>query len=382
MTRAKRIIWFLLVGATCFGLQWLVLHELRQQIHPVPADIIGFVLSAQLNFWLSNTITWGDREGTWKRYNFVAFLAALVNASVFWPLHRFGELVALLFAGLVSSVFSYLLVDFYVFPGQGPIPLPESWDMETDLTEIAKDGVAIFMPAHNEAENLPYVVGEAVAYFKSLDVPFAVIVVDDGSTDNTFEVMVTLMSLYPEVRLVQHETNLSYGVALQTGFLSALETGFAWIGFCDSDHQFKPHDFGKLIAEIARYDADTCYGFRIDRADPLKRRLMGRTWHMTSRWILRYQKVIDIDCGFKMFRRAAVNDFADKLMGSNAAISPEMLARAGLANHKVVQVGVKHHPRPRGKQSGAKLSVIVNSYRDIFAVRKSIRQNAPEKELV
>ncbi len=75
----------------------------------------------------------------------------------------------------------------------------------------------MFMPAFNEAENLPYVVGECVSYLHGLQVQFQVIVVDDGSTDGTAAETRLLMSSFPEVQLVSHEQNQGYGAALRTG---------------------------------------------------------------------------------------------------------------------------------------------------------------------
>ena len=238
----------------------------------------------------------------------------------------------------------------------------------------AHQGTAMFLPAWNEAENLPSVVAEAVTYLRSREEPFTVIIVDDGSTDHTVETAQELEELYPGcVRFVRHEHNMGYGGALRTGFGEALKTGHAWIGFCDADGQFMPKDIGKLIDKAIESGSDIAIGYRIERADSLKRRIMGRAWHELSRWALGYD-AIDVDCGFKVFRRHAMEDIYPQLGGEHAVISPELLARAYRGGHRIIQTGVDHFPRRHGEQSGSSPTVIWASLMGLMTLRQQINQ--------
>jgi glycosyltransferase involved in cell wall biosynthesis len=239
----------------------------------------------------------------------------------------------------------------------------------------AQPGTAMFLPAWNEAANLPLVVSEAVMYLQSRNEPFVVIIVDDGSTDNTADVARMLEVTYPGfVRLVQHETNKGYGAALRTGFKTCLEFDYEWNGFCDADGQFKPQDIGKLIARAVESESDIAIGFRIERADNLKRRMMGRAWHVLSRTVLGY-KATDVDCGFKVFRRHALQYLNAHLTGDHATISPEILARAFRARMKVSEVGIEHLPRQYGTQSGSSLNVIWASILGLIFIRQRLNQS-------
>lgn len=246
----------------------------------------------------------------------------------------------------------------------------------------AQSGTAMFLPAWNEAENLPTVVTGAVTYLQSRNEPFVVIIVDDGSTDDTASVAQTLEAAYPGcVRLVRHDVNRGYGAALRTGFKACLDSGLEWIGFCDADGQFKPQDIGRLITSAVQSESDIAIGYRIERADSFKRRVMGRMWHELSRAILGY-KAIDVDCGFKVFRRQALSHLCAQLTGDHATISPEILARAFRARMKVVEVGVDHFPRQYGTQSGASFNVIWASVLGLIFIRQRLNQSVALKREV
>lgn len=238
---------------------------------------------------------------------------------------------------------------------------------------VVHRGIAMFLPAWNEADNLPHVVVEAVRYLHSREEPFTIIIVDDGSTDHTPETVRQLELAYPDcICYVRHEHNLGYGAALRTGFRASLEkTDHEWIGFCDADGQFMPQDIGRLIDKAIEFDSDIAIGYRIARADSLKRRLMGKGWHYLSRFVLGY-KAIDVDCGMKVFRRHAINALLRQLRAEHAAISPELLARAYRARYRMVEAGVAHYPRAHGAQSGASLDVVWASLVGLFSLRKQI----------
>jgi glycosyltransferase involved in cell wall biosynthesis len=234
----------------------------------------------------------------------------------------------------------------------------------------ARPSVAFFLPAHNEALNLPYVVGEAVDYLNGQCDQFIVIIVDDGSKDETVQVFQQLKMLYADhVRLISHEVNIGYGGALISGLKAGLDSGYPWIVFCDADGQFQPHEAGKLLDRAMANGADVVVGYRTKRADNMFRRVMGRLWHLLSLQIVGYG-ISDIDCGFKLFSREALLLFADDLVETKAAISPEIMAHIKKHELTVADVGVSHQPRLYGVQSGAQLAVIWASLLGLLRVRQ------------
>lgn len=241
--------------------------------------------------------------------------------------------------------------------------------------------VAWFFPAHNEEGNLASVVSLALNALAQAECYFQIIIVDDGSSDRTAAVAQMLVDRHPQqVKLIQHKHNRGYGAALRTGLAHGLSEGCDWIGFCDADGQFNAGDLVSLIAYAQDHGADIAIGHRIERADGLKRRLMGRGWHMVSRLILGFH-ALDVDCGFKVFSYDALSELEPRLIGDHATISPELLARANRAGHHVVEMGVNHYPRQSGEQSGANMRVVVGSLRGLLQVRKTVRKTPASERI-
>ena len=231
--------------------------------------------------------------------------------------------------------------------------------------------VALFMPAFNEAANLGDVVGSAYEFFDRMGISQrAVIVVDDGSTDETPQALADIASQYP-IEVVTHTTNHGYGRALRSGFEAALATEHEWIAYCDSDGQFNPADLAMLLVAAHSHEVNVVLGVRAKRADSLTRRAAGRGWHGISRLVLKYD-ASDVDCGFKLLHRSAVAAVAAELQSDYAAISPELLARLYRAGHRMVEVPVPHYPRANGKQSGLDPKVVLRSFSDLYAVRREL----------
>ena len=390
------------VAASCTIGQLLVLAWLtRLGVGKVLANGIGFGLSAQANFMLSARVTWRDRQPhrngsaqagpgaslgawpvRWASFTTVAIAALAVNELVFTVGGHAGlRLLPASLAGIVAgAAFAFTLNNLITFRTQTTRKrVSAQLEHRPGVTEIngraQRDGVAFFLPAYNEAANLRNIVPGIVAYFCQLDCPFTITIVDDGSTaDDTFEAAEQLARRYPGyVQAVHHPENKGYGAALRTGFRAALATGHGLIGFCDADDQFEIASFGTLLAALVDREADLAVGYRIARADSLKRRVMGRSWHWLSSLVLGGKSARDVDCGFKIFTRAVLQEVEPQISGGYAAVSPEILRRAAAAGYTMAEAGVTHKPRSRGRQTGADLKVVILSLVNLFQLRLALR---------
>ena len=229
--------------------------------------------------------------------------------------------------------------------------------------------LSYFFPAHNEADNLRGLVEEALATLPSLAETYEIVIVDDGSRDDTPRIADELAAAHAEVRAVHHPTNLGYGAAIRSGFAAAR---FANIGFTDGDRQFKVADLGRLIDRLQAGDVDAVVGYRIRRADPLVRTLYARLYRLAN-LIFFGLTVRDVDCACKLFSRASLEGL--NVESGGAFLSAELLIKLRAHGRRLAEVGVPHYPRTAGSPTGAKPSVVLRAVRDFWLLRLRLWAN-------
>ncbi len=233
-------------------------------------------------------------------------------------------------------------------------------------------GISLVLPAYNEADNIEPLVAEATQALQAVTDDFEIIIVDDGSRDDTAGVARRVMANNPHVRLVQHPVNQGFGAAVFSGFTSASKD---WIFYTDADRQF-------VLSELERFvplmdQADLIAGYRAPRRDPFLRVLYGKGWSMLCTLLFGYT-VRDVDCGFKLFRRGIIQELAPKIASRGATFSIEWLVRAKRAGYRFAELPVTHRPRVAGKQTGANIKVITRAFRELVRVRLQLwREGQP-----
>src|SRR5919108_333123 len=119
-------------------------------------------------------------------------------------------------------------------------------------------------------------------------------------------------------------------------------------------------------------EADIVVGHRVKRADPWHRLVIARVYHVVLRMTFAL-RMHDVDCGFKLYRRAVIDTVVPKLESGGAFVSAELLIRAQTAGCRVVEVPVPHHPRIAGRPKGASPRVILRTLAEIRRLRRSLR---------
>jgi len=233
-------------------------------------------------------------------------------------------------------------------------------------SEPAKRGVSlsVFFPCYNEQGNVARVVQNALKVLDNLGADYEVIVVNDGSADDTGRIADELAAQNRRVRVVRHPHNRGYGAALQSGFRAATKE---LVFFSDGDGQFDMAEMPPLLELMRDYDIVSCY--RLNRQDPLMRKINGWCWTQLV-CLLFGLRLRDIDCAFKLYKREIFDNMP--LCSTGALIDTEVLARAARKGCTIVQRGVHHYPRTAGAQTGASLRVILRAFRELFRLRRQI----------
>jgi glycosyltransferase involved in cell wall biosynthesis len=203
-------------------------------------------------------------------------------------------------------------------------------------------GLSVFFPAYNDSGTIASMVVQAVMTARTLTPDYEVIVVNDGSPDQTGEVLAELASVYPTVRIVTHAKNRGYGGALQTGFSSATKD---LIFYTDGDAQYDPREMKRLWAAM-RDDVDWVNGYKISRSDPLHRVVIGRIYHHTVKLLFGF-RVRDVDCDFRLVRRTVFDRV--RLEKASGVICLEMMKKFHDFGFRVAEVPVRHFHRAYGK---------------------------------
>jgi glycosyltransferase involved in cell wall biosynthesis len=226
--------------------------------------------------------------------------------------------------------------------------------------------LTVVLPAHNEEGNIKTTVEKCVSYLEKNVGDYEVVVVNDGSSDRTREIVEAISSANHSVVLVNHETNKGYGSALRSGFDNASKD---YIFFMDSDGQFDIGDLGRLVPYTGPDKA--VIGYREDRADSFIRSLNAWLYSLYIYFVFGL-KVKDMDCAFKIFPRSAYES-VKPIKSEGALFSAEFLIKLKRKGFTFKEVPVRHFPRIFGSQTGANMRVIIKMFKESWKLRNELR---------
>ena len=198
------------------------------------------------------------------------------------------------------------------------------------------------VPAYNESERLEVSLPKILDYVHQQQLRSEIIVVNDGSTDGTADVVRRFMSLNADIRLVENPGNRGKGYSVRHGMLQAQGDV---VLFTDADLSSPIYEAGKLFAAIEK-GADVAIGSRWLQADlqterqPWHRQLYGRLFNLALRITLGL-KYRDTQCGFKAFTRAATKTIFTRQRVERWGFDPELLFIADKFQLRTVEVAVE-----------------------------------------
>lgn len=202
---------------------------------------------------------------------------------------------------------------------------------------------SIILPAYNEAETIERAIREIAAIFDQFKKEYEIVIVDDGSRDDTAMIADSLASEFPAVRLLRHAANSGKGMAVRTGVMNAQGD---LLLFLDCDLATHPREAPAFIAKMAEHDivigSRRVAGAVIAKAQPWYRSLSGRAINIFVRLFLKLPHH-DTQCGFKMFRRVAAQDIFKNTGPSRWTFDVEVLLRAKAAGYRIGELPVTWH---------------------------------------
>ncbi len=207
----------------------------------------------------------------------------------------------------------------------------------------ALPGLSVFFPAYNDAPSLPRLIPQAFDVAARLTEDFEIIIVNDGSKDNSEEVLAELSRrLGPRLRVVRHAVNQGYGGAVRSGFRAAAKD---WVFYTDGDGQYDLTELPRLVEALGP-GVGLVNGYKSSRNDVFYRVWIGKIYLRTVRRLFRLQ-IRDVDCDFRLVKRSLLDGFA--LESTSGTICVELVRKLQDTGCGIVEIPVRHLPRLHGR---------------------------------
>jgi len=218
--------------------------------------------------------------------------------------------------------------------------------------------LSLVIPLYNEEENVLPLVDQLNAALAGWSGPMEILLVDDGSTDRTLDLLRRAQEADPRVRIIHFRRNLGQTAAMAAGF--RLAKGRALVTL-DGDLQNDPSEIPRLVEMLK--DWDVVCGIRIRREDGPWKRLSSRIGNGFRNWATS-DDIVDTGCTLKAYRRECLQGL--ELYQGMHRFLPTLLKMRG---YRVTQVPVGHRPRLHGRTKYSTWGRLVKGLSDVLAVR-------------
>lgn len=200
--------------------------------------------------------------------------------------------------------------------------------------------VSVIIPCYNEAENIVPAVQMVINGIDDSVAEYEIILVDDGSTDNSRELILKLAESDGRIRALFHQHNMGKGAALRSGFDQAR---MEWILTMDADLQIDMAELTLFLPYCTAYDVIT--GVRIGRTEGFVRFVVSKVYNLLVS-VVTGTRIQDVGCPFKLLKSSIVKTMP--LSSKGFAVDAEIFQSIAVHNYRVREVGVQCHPRLKG----------------------------------
>jgi glycosyltransferase involved in cell wall biosynthesis len=202
--------------------------------------------------------------------------------------------------------------------------------------------LTVFYPCYNDGGTIATMIVRAMQAAPTVAEDFEILVINDGSEDDSASVLKEMSRLYPEhLRVLQETRPSGYGGVLRKGFASARKD---WIFYTDGDAQYDPREMA-LLAAALQPGTDMVNGYKIKRRDPLPRIWIGLAYQYFVKLAFGL-RIRDVDCDFRLLRRAIFD--VVQLESQSGTITFEMVKKIQDAGFQIAEAPVHHYYRQYG----------------------------------
>jgi glycosyltransferase involved in cell wall biosynthesis len=223
--------------------------------------------------------------------------------------------------------------------------------------------ISVIIPAYFDESTVGRLITDTDCLLKELSSDYEIIVTNDGSRDGTLKVLQDLSGKVPALKIINHEVNKGFGATIrELYYAGSKDLVFSLPG----DYQFAPKELVKMADGLRQHDL--VVGWRVKRNDPPRRKFQSFIYNTMLRtaYGVSYKDVNSI----KLFRRKILDTIT--LKSNTAFVDAEFCIRAGRAGFGIVEIPIDHLPRLSQGASGGKLSVIAETFSDLFNMRSDI----------
>ena len=221
--------------------------------------------------------------------------------------------------------------------------------------------ISFFCPAYHDEGNLPRLIPKVIDFLQKITDTFEVIIIEDGSPDNTGRVAEELAQRYPHVRVIHHRNNMGYGATLRDGFRAA---HYNYVMYTDGDNQY---DISELRPYLHLLDSfDVLSGYAPNKVISFRRKMQSGVYN----WLIAalfFIWIKDIDCAMKIYKRRVLDSM--EIKSTSAFIDAEMLIKTKKSHFTIAQFPVTQYQRASGPASGSRWSVVWGTIKDMIRFR-------------
>lgn len=223
---------------------------------------------------------------------------------------------------------------------------------QTGHIDDGRVNFSLVLPLYNECEGISKLVADLVKEFRAEGIVCELVLVNNGSTDSTGDVLEDIQKSYGAIRVVNAPINQGYGWGIICGLR---EASGPVVGFMCGDGQITPADVTRVYRRLIRQDLELCKVIRVVRHDGIKRKLLSKSYNLLFRLLFPVTSA-DINGTPKFFRRRCYQEL--DLKSKDWFIDAEIMIKATQRNYRIGEVAVEFRPRPTGESNVRLLTAV------------------------